>query len=125
MAASRANEMESRRLGGHLLLMRDPIGLNPGVRVGLLGHINTLRPTTAYEGVNAQQRMRVIDDAGLAPSDAAVERFLNAAGQFPSGADFSGVIPFCTTQGLPVEDWRDYRKLAAIQLTFPDAPDAR
>jgi hypothetical protein len=113
--------MESRRVGGSLLLMRDPIPLDPGVRAMLLTYINNLRSLTAYEGVNALQRMRVIDDAGLAPSDEVVERFLNASGAHPSGADFSGTVHFCSTQGLPLKDWRDYRKLAAIHIIYPNA----
>lgn len=125
MEASRANEMESRRVGGYLLLMRDPIPLDPGVRAMLLNTINALRSMTAYEGVNAQQRMRVIDDAGLAPPDEVVERFLNASGAQPSGADFSGTVHFCATQGLPLRDWRDYRKIVPIHITYPAVGVAR
>ena len=119
MAQSRAYEVETRRLGGNLLLLRDPIALDPGVRADLLTTINTLRSLTAMEGLNARQRMRVIADAGLAPPDEMVERFLNASGKNPNGSDFSGMPHFCTTRGLPVADWRDYQKGPAINILYP------
>jgi hypothetical protein len=121
MAQSRAYEVEMRRLGGNLLLLRDPIALDPVVRADLLTNINTLRSLTAIEGLNARQRMRVIADAGLAPPDEMVERFLNASGKNPSGSDFSGMPHFCTTRGLPVGDWRDYQKGPAINILYPGA----
>jgi len=125
MAMSRSSEVETRRLGGNLLRMRDPIPLDPVVRADLLGDINNLRSLTAYEGLNAQQRMRVIADAGIAPPDEMVERFLNVSGKNPNGADFSGMPHFCKTQGLPIGDWRDYRKLPAINLLYPGVGVAR
>jgi hypothetical protein len=121
MAMSRTSEVETRRLGGNLLRMRDPIPLDPVVRADLLSDINNLRSLTASEGLNAQQRMRVITDAGIAPPDEMVERFLNASGKNPSGADFSGMPHFCKTKGLPIGDWRDYRKLPAINILYPGA----
>lgn len=125
MAMSRTAEVETRRLGGNLLLMRDPVALDPVVRADLLTDINNLRSLIAYEGLNARQRMRVIADAGIAPPDEMVERFLNASGTNASGADFSGMPHFCTTQGLPVSDWRDYRKLPAINILYPGAGIAK
>ena len=121
MAMSRSSEVETRRLGGNLLRMRDQIPLDPVVRADLLSDINNLRSLTAYEGLNAQQRMRVIADAGIAPPDEMVERFLNVSGKNPNGADFSGMPHFCKTQGLPIGDWRDYRKLPPINLLYPGA----
>ncbi len=125
MAISRAYEMEARRLGGNLQLLRDPITLDAGVRANLLTDINNLRSLTAIEGLNAKQRMRVIADAGIAPPDQMVERFLNAAGKNPNGADFSGMPHFCKTRGLPVADWRDYQKLAALNILYPGAGVAK
>lgn len=125
MAISRASVIEERRLGGNLLLMRDPIPLDPVVRADLLADINNLRSLIAYEGLNARQRMRVIADAGIAPPDEMVERFLNASGKNPSGADFSGMPNFCKMQGLPIGGWRDYRKLPAINLLYPGAGIAK
>jgi hypothetical protein len=121
MAMSRASEIETRSLGGNLLRMRDPIPLDPVVRADLLADINNLRSLFAYEGLNAKQRMRVIADAGIAPPDEMVERFLNASGKKPSGSDFSGMTHYCKTQGLPIGDWRDYRKLPAINILYPGA----
>ena len=125
MAMSRASEIETRRLGGNLLRMRDPIALDPVVRADLLADINNLRSLVAYEGLNARQRLRVIADAGIAPPDEMVERFLNASGKNASGADFSGMPHFCKMQGLPVGDWRDYRKLPAINILYPGAGVAK
>ena len=125
MAMSRTSEVETRRLGGNLLRMRDPIPLDPVVRADLLSDINNLRSLTAFEGLNAKQRMRVIADAGIAPPDEMVERFLNASGKDPNGADFSGMPHFCKTQGLPVGDWRDYRKLPAVNILYPGAGVAK
>lgn len=110
MALSRAGETESRRLGGNLLVMRDAIALDPGVRAHLLMDINNLRSLNAYEGLGARQRMRLIADNGGAPDDATVERFLNFDGKHPTGVDYSGMPAFCKERGLPLGDWRDYRK---------------
>lgn len=125
MAMSRTSEMETRRLGGNLLRMRDPIPLDPVVRADLLSDINNLRSLTAFEGLNALQRMRVIADAGIAPPDEMVERFLNASGKNASGADFSGMPLFCKTHGLPIGDWRDYRRLPTINILYPGAGVAK
>lgn len=119
MAQSRAYEVETRRLGGNLLRMRDPIALDPVVRADLLTDINNLRSLTAMEGLNSKQRMRVIADAGIAPPDEMVERFLNVSGKNANGADFSGMPHFCKTHGLPIGDWRDYRKLPTINIFYP------
>ena len=125
LALSRESQSEERRLGGRLLLMRDAIPLDPGVRTSLLADINNMRSITAYEGLNARQRMRLIADAGLAPPEATVERFLNASGKHWPGADFSGMPHFCKTQGLPIGDWRDYRKQPAMNILYPDAGVAK
>jgi len=112
MAQARAAETDSRRLMGRLLVMREPIALDPAVRAGLLTDINELRSLTTIEALNSQQRMRRIADAGNAPAAEIVEEFLNASGKHPSGNDFSGTVPFCVARGLPVADWRDYKKIA-------------
>ena len=109
MALSRAGEVESRRLSGNLLVMRDAIELDPVVRANLLTDINNLRSLNAYEGLGARQRMRLIADNGSAPDDATVERFLNFDGKHPTGVDYSGMPAFCKERGLPLGDWRDYR----------------
>lgn len=112
MAQARAYEAESRDLDGALLVMRDPIPLDPVVRADLLTNINRLRSLWGNERLYARQRMRLIADAGSAPSDATVELFLNAEGKHPSGSNFSGAVPDCKAKGLPVADWRDYRDVA-------------
>ncbi len=113
MLAARSSEAETRSLMGRLMVMRDPIALDPVVRADLLTQINQLRSLTAFEALNAQQRMRRIADAGNAPAADMVEVFLNASGKNPSGADFSGMANFCKARGLPLADWRDYRKVTA------------
>ncbi len=109
MVQARAYEAESRGLDGALLVMRDPIALDPMVRADLLTNINRLRSLWGNERLYARQRMRLIADAGSAPSEAVVELFLNADGKHPSGSDFSGAVPDCKAKELPLADWRDYR----------------
>lgn len=118
MALARASVTDARRLGGRLLVMRDPIALDPVVRADLLTDINELRSIARYEALNAQQRMRRIADAGDAPTTDIVELFLNASGKYPSGSDYSGMTQFCAARGLPVADWRDYRQIT-VSMTPP------
>ena len=116
MAQAREYMAETRRLMGRLLAMRDPIALTPEVRADLLTKINELRFRTAYEALNAQQRMRRIVDAGDVPNTDTVELFLNASGRHPSGSSYSGMTQFCTERGLPIADWRDYRKITVSSV---------
>ncbi len=111
MEQARAYEAETRDLDGALLVMRDPLPLDPMVRVELLTHINRLRSMWGTERLYARQQMRMIADAGDAPSDEVVERFLNVEGKHPPGSDFSGVLHYCKTHELPLADWRDYREV--------------
>lgn len=113
MVQARNYEAETRALGGALLAMRDPIALDPVVRAELLTRINALRSVWQYERLSARQRMRLIADAGNAPSEEVVELFLNADGKYPAGNEHSGMPSFCATKGLPMADWRDYRELSA------------
>jgi len=124
MAQSRAYEAETRRLTGVLMVMRDPIALDRAVRADLLTTISQLRSLTAYERLYARQRMRMIADAGSAPSDETVERFLNVEGNHPAGSDFSGVPHYCKSHDLPVADWRDYRQVTAT-MGAPASGDAK
>ena len=113
MEQARAYEAETRALGGSLLLMQEPIVLDPVVRVELLTRIHALRAVWQRERLYARQRLRLIADAGNAPPEAVVELFLNADGKHPVGNDHSGVPHFCKTNGWPLADWRDYRELSA------------
>ena len=124
MAQSRAYEAEIRRLGGSLLVMRDPIALDPVVRADLLTNMNNLRALIALEALNSKQRMRLIADSGSAPSNQVIERFLNVDGKHAAGADFSGMTAFCKAQGLPVGDWRDYQQVIAT-MGAPAEGDAK
>jgi hypothetical protein len=124
MALSRDYEVDARRLGGQLLVMRDPIALDPTVRTELLTRINDLRSIYTFETLNARQRMRLIADAGLAPTDAVVERFLNLDGKHPSGADYSGTAHWCTSNRLPLGNWRDYDQIS-VNLGAPGQGKAR
>lgn len=120
MAQVRASEVENRSLMGRLLVMRDPIALDPIVRTELLTSINELRYLTDYEALNALQRMRLIADAGSAPASKAVEAFLHGSGGNNSSADFSGTVKYCKEQGLPLADWHEYRGVSAGSA-LPDA----
>lgn len=112
MAQARTYEAETRALGGSLLVMRDPVQLDPMVRAELLTRINALRSVWQHERLYARQRMRLIADAGNAPSEEVVERFLNKDGKYPSGNDYSGMPHFCQANELPLGDWKDYRELS-------------
>ncbi len=120
-ALSSESMAEIRRLRGRLMVMREPIALDPVVRADLLTTINELRSIITIESLNARQRMRRIADSGDAPSTDVVELFLNASGKNPSGGNFSGMPQFCKTQGLPIGDWRDYQKLQGANFLYPDA----
>lgn len=121
MARARQDESDTHRLVGSLLVMREPIALDPGVRANLLTRINELRSLNMRDALGARQDMQMIADAGSAPPDDEVESFLNAAGKHPSGATFSGMAQFCKARGLPVADWRDYRKIDARASLNPGA----
>jgi hypothetical protein len=112
VAQARAYEAQTRALGGALLVMRDPVPLDPMVRTELLTRINALRSVWQHERLYARQHMRLIADAGNAPSEEVVERFLNRDGKYPSGNDYSGIPHFCRTNELPIADWRDYQELS-------------
>ncbi len=119
-ALSSESMAEIRRLRGRLMVMREPIALDPVVRADLLTTINELRSIITSESLNAQQRMRRIADAGDAPNAEVVELFLNASGKNPSGGNFSGMPQFCKAQGLPIGNWRDYQKLQGTNFHYPD-----
>ncbi len=112
IAQARAYEAETRALGGALLVMREPLPLDAAVRAELLTRINALRSVWQYERMYARQLMRLIADAGNAPSEEIVERFLNRDGKYSSGNDYSGMPHFCRTNELPLADWRDYQELS-------------
>jgi len=60
---------------------------------------------------------------------AALEHFLKAAGGDPlirillSDDGTGGMLPFVTTQGLPVVQWATARLVAVIEEGWPDAPE--
>lgn len=79
-----------------------------------------------------------VDAAVLAHSDdpraaigAALATFLRTAGEDPMvrillGDDGSaGLLPFVTTQGMPVVQWATTRLTATIEQGWPDAPPAK
>ncbi|MEO8161034.1 MAG: hypothetical protein ABI588_06415 [Arenimonas sp.] len=119
MAQARLSETETHRLMGSLLAMRDPIALDPVVRSDLLAKINELRSMAGFEALNAQQRMRVIADAGSAPTAAIVAAFLDHSGAQTSSADFSGTAQYCKAQGLPLADWHDFASVTAGSSLYP------
>jgi hypothetical protein len=100
MAQALVNETETRRLGGALLAMRDPLALDPVVRAELLDQINSLRSVWQRERLYARHHLRLIADAGNAPTDEVVERFLNIDGEHPAGNDHSVMPHYCRTNRL-------------------------
>jgi AcrR family transcriptional regulator len=69
-------------------------------------------------------------DEPRAAITAALEHFLNAAGGDPlirillSDDGTGGMLPFVTTQGLPVVQWATARLTAVIEEGWPEAPEA-
>lgn len=79
-----------------------------------------------------------VDAAVLAHADdpraaigAALETFLRTAGEDPlvrillSDDGTAGLLPFVTTQGMPVVQWATARLTATIEQGWPDAPPAK
>lgn len=124
MALALVHEVETRRLGGLLLAMRDPITLDPVVRADLQAKISSLRFVWQQERLSARQHMRLIADAGNAPTDEVVESFLNVDGKHAVGADYSGISHYCRTNGLPLADWRDFREIS-VNVASPGKGDAQ
>lgn len=78
------------------------------------------------DGVEEAMREH-LDDAHAAVN-AALETFLRAAGEDPlvrillSDDGTGGMLPFVTTQGMPVVQWATARLTVAIQEGWPEAP---
>lgn len=119
MAQARENEVDSRRLMGRLLVLRHSMALDPTLRAELLTRIEEIRYITGYQALTAQQYMRWIADAGMAPPVAVVDAFLDHRNQQVSVADFSGTAKHCSSNGLPLTDWGDYQKQTAGQQIVP------
>lgn len=84
----------------------------------------------------AERFMDDVEEAVLAHRDdpraavlAALEHFLNAAGGDPlirillSDDGTGGMLPFVTTQGLPVVQWAAARLMSVIEEGWPEAPE--
>jgi AcrR family transcriptional regulator len=80
------------------------------------------------DGVDAAVREH-LDDPRAAVG-AALETFLRTAGEDPlvrillSDDGTGGMLPFVTTQGMPVVQWATARLTATIEEGWPQAPDA-
>ena len=81
------------------------------------------------DGVDAAVREH-LDDPRAAVG-AALEAFLRTAGEDPlvrillSDDGTGGMLPFVTTQGMPVVQWATARLTATIQEGWPQAPPAK
>ena len=81
------------------------------------------------DGVDAAVRQH-LDDPRAAVG-AALELFLNSAGEDPlvrillSDDGTGGMLPFVTTQGMPVVQWATARLTATIEAGWPQAPPAK
>jgi AcrR family transcriptional regulator len=81
------------------------------------------------DGVEAAVREN-LDDPRAAVG-AALEAFLSAAGEDPlvrimlSDDGTGGMLPFVTTQGMPVVQWATARLTAVIEEGWPQAPEPR
>jgi AcrR family transcriptional regulator len=81
------------------------------------------------DGVDAAVRQH-LDDPRAAVG-AALELFLSSAGEDPlvrillSDDGTGGMLPFVTTQGMPVVQWATARLTATIEAGWPQAPAAK
>ena len=81
------------------------------------------------DGVDAAVRQH-LDDPRAAVG-AALELFLSSAGEDPlvrillSDDGTGGMLPFVTTQGMPVVQWATARLAATIEAGWPQAPPAK
>lgn len=81
------------------------------------------------DGVEAAVREHLDDPR--AAIDAALEAFLHAAGEDPlvrvllSDDGTGGMLPFVTTQGMPVVQWATARLTTTIEEGWPQAPTAK
>jgi AcrR family transcriptional regulator len=81
------------------------------------------------DGVDAAVREHLDDPR--AAVDAALNTFLHAAGEDPlvrillSDDGTGGMLPFVTTQGMPVVQWATARLKATIEEGWPQAPVAK
>lgn len=81
------------------------------------------------DGVDAAVREHLDDPR--AAIDAALETFLRTAGEDPlvrlllSDDGTAGLLPFVTTQGMPVVQWATARLTATIEQGWPQAPPAK
>lgn len=79
-----------------------------------------------FEGVEAAVRAHLDDPR--AAVDAALEVFLRSAGEdrlvrtLLSDDGTGGMLPFVTTQGMPVVQWATARLTATIEEGWPEAP---
>jgi len=125
MAGARESQAETRRLMGRLLVMRDPIALDPVVRADLLTAVNDLRSTSDFEALNALQRMRAIADAGSAPRADVVDAFLDGSDPTRAASESSGSMKFCKARGLPSAPWRDFERASVSTGFEPGARTAK
>lgn len=124
MALARENESETSQLMDQLLLMREPIALDAGVRAELLTRIHALRSMGDAQALRALQRMGYIAEAGNAPRAAVVDAFLFGNQTF-SAAESSGSVRYCKAQGLPLASWRDYGQASRSTGFDPTAKAAK
>jgi AcrR family transcriptional regulator len=81
------------------------------------------------DGVDAAVRRHL--ENPRAAVGAALELFLNSAGEDPlvrillSDDGTGGMLPFVTTQGMPVVQWATARLTATIEAGWPQAPQAK
>jgi hypothetical protein len=99
---------QSDLTAGRLMVLQEPIALDPASRAQLLLALAEQRGRSRQQSLIADQVMGTMRDLGQAPDGAAVDQYL---------AERSGTARFCRAQGLPLADWR--KALAKVpRLTF-------
>jgi hypothetical protein len=82
---------------GQLMLLREPISLDPMTRAQLLLAVAEQRSRSRQQSLVAEQVMGTMRDLKHEPDGSVVDKYLS---------DRSGSVRFCKTQGLPLADWR-------------------
>jgi hypothetical protein len=93
---------------GRLMVLNEPISLDPATRAQLLLALAEQRGRSRQQSLIAQQVMGTMRDLGQTPAGSVVDQYLDRR---------SGSVRFCRGQRLPLADWR--KELGKVPaLTF-------
>lgn len=106
MRELRQTVADTRTLRDRLLVLAEPLALDPQTRFAILRDLAQLRTLTARQTLQSTQMLAGLRDLGRLPPTSAIERAMERASRPPS------TIALCRERNLPLGDWR--RALVAI-----------